>query len=74
MKVYKCDACGRMIENPHEAEMREYTYHTEVDEYGVWPFPIRRKTKIHLCGDCYHGLNVIAERAKMENIKNNKGE
>ena len=69
MKVYKCDACGRIIvrDEMNTALVRQTAYS------HAWGRYMRRKTKIHLCGACFEGLHLIAERAKAENI-NNKGE
>ena len=62
MKVYRCDACGCMVEDPHDVEMKEFTFTEEIDEYGLWVLPIRRKVKIHLCSGCFKGLSQIADK------------
>ena len=57
MKAYICDSCGKTIYNPHREKMREFY----VEYYRI---DMSRKTKIHLCNECYRGLNKIAENAE----------
>lgn len=61
-KVYKCDCCGEMIEDPYDANVREFCHVAGVDENGIYPQPFKEKTKIHLCDDCYKGLKEIGKR------------
>lgn len=64
-KVYICDACGKVIENPHVQEMKEF--HLENNYLMDHPFkkPCEVKTAIHLCKECFHSLRLISEGAKM---------
>jgi hypothetical protein len=66
MKVYKCNSCGKTIENPYKENMKEFCYSAEYSEYGVFPKPWKRKVKIHLCEDCFAGLNIIKESNENE--------
>lgn len=73
MKVYKCDSCGVTIENPYKEKMKEFCYSSEIDEYGVFPKPWKRKRKIHLCKICFVGLYIlkkqIDEKQRQANVK-----
>lgn len=62
MKAYKCDSCGKMIEDPHEEKIKEFCFYDEIDEHGIWKMPATRKVKIHLCGDCFTALHIIKKR------------
>ncbi len=42
MRVYMCDACGEMIQDPHKSEMKEFIEAAEFTEHGVFP---RNSTK-----------------------------
>lgn len=64
MQLYKCDSCGITIEKPYEQEMKEFCLIAEINEHGVFPQPWKRKVKIHLCKDCFAGLNIIKERSE----------
>ena len=61
MKAYICDACGAVIDDPHEAEMKEFSLLVEENGGALLPFVSTKRVKIHLCGECYHGLHLIAE-------------
>lgn len=64
-KVYKCDSCNKMIADPYEKKMKEFYLGTEYDD-PVFPIPCTRKIKIHLCDDCFRGLEEIGKRVKEE--------
>ena len=66
MKIYKCDACGKAIENPYEANMREFYVGVTSDASGIFPVNAKRKTKVHLCEECYSGLCKIAQKTEVE--------
>lgn len=68
-KVYKCDACGTVIEAPHVQGMKEFyvnkSYEAETVFRTPFAIPSEIKKEIHLCNDCYHALRPISEGAKM---------
>ena len=67
-KVYKCDACEVMIDNPYKARMKEFYIGTQYDViWGMLPINCKDTTKVHLCEECYKGLKKIGQ-----NIKNNE--
>jgi hypothetical protein len=61
VKAYICDACGAVIEDPHEVGMKEFTVYAEVDDGGVFPVKRIKRVRVQLCGECFHGLHLIAE-------------
>lgn len=61
-KVYKCDSCGVEIENPYDVRMKEFTLCACIDEHGIFPSPWKKKTKVHLCNDCFVGLYILPKR------------
>lgn len=64
MRIYKCDSCEKMIENPYEEKMREFFVGCSFEIFGVAPKNEKRKAKIHLCENCYKGLHLIAEKVR----------
>lgn len=62
MKVYKCDSCGIEIKDIYKEKMKEFCLLADFDEHGVFPKPWKKKTKIHLCKDCFIGLYIIKKR------------
>ena len=64
MKAYKCNSCGKTIENPYQENMKEFYYGAEADIFGVFPIPCKVKKKIHLCEDCFAGLKSIKGRSE----------
>lgn len=61
MKAYICDACGAVIADPHEADMKEFSVLAEENGGALLPVMSVKRVKIHLCGECFHGLRLIAE-------------
>ena len=61
MKVYKCDACGKVIKDPYEEKMKEFDIVCEFDMCGVFPRRNKNHTKVDLCEECYRGLHLIAK-------------
>ena len=62
MKVYKCDSCGKIIENPYEERMKEFYVGTTFDFYPIYHSnPAAHKVKVHLGEDCFYGLHKIAK-------------
>ena len=66
-KAYICDACGDTITNPYTAKMKEFYLGCSVEVSGVFPSFNTRRTKVHLCDDCYHALYEIAENKRGDN-------
>lgn len=66
MRAYICDACGKVIADPFEVGMKKFDM--LVDESGGALMPVARakRVTVHLCGDCFHGLHLIAENALRE--------
>lgn len=67
MKVYQCDACGKVIKDPYEENMKEFTVIAECDCSGVFPVNFKGRTKVDLCEECFHGLHLIAEKKRSNN-------
>lgn len=63
-KVYKCDSCGRTIENPYTEKMKEFYLRAKYDFGRAFPEETKIKIKIHLCTNCYKGLSDIAKRSE----------
>lgn len=62
MKVYKCDSCGKIIENPYEEKMKEFYVGITSDFYPIYhSSTVTHKVKVHLCKDCFYGLHKIAK-------------
>lgn len=71
MRIYQCDGCYKIIENPYIVKMKEFYIdhiHSIQDEN---PIESKRRVKIHLCDECYKGLNLIGELVPKKD-KNNK--
>lgn len=62
MRVYQCNSCGRIIENPYKEKMKEFYVDADFDCGMYFPIEHTRKVKIHLCDNCYKGLRHIAEK------------
>lgn len=69
MRIYQCDSCYKIIENPYIVKMKEFYVGIDIEYFSQIGIPIesKRKIKIHLCDDCYKGLRVIAEKKEREN-------
>lgn len=55
MRVYRCDSCNKVIEDPYTVKMKEFYLGIAI------PVEYKRRVKIHLCDECYKGLNLIGE-------------
>ena len=68
MKIYQCDSCNKVIQDPYIVKMKEF--YVGIDrEYFTWletPVKSKRKIKIQLCDDCYKGLHFIAEKKERD--------
>ncbi len=74
MRIYQCDCCKKIIEDPFTVKMKEFYLRFDADCLSGLPFPVenrrRRRIKIHLCDECYKGLNLIGELVpKKESVK-----
>lgn len=55
-KVYQCDVCENILDNPYTAKMKEFCLTvSNCDIYQV-PEDTKIKRKIHLCGYCFSEL------------------
>ena len=63
MRVYQCDSCYKIIENPYIVKMKEFYVGIDTEYFTV---KSKRKIKIQLCDDCYKGLNLIAEKKERD--------
>lgn len=64
MRIYQCDCCKKIIEDPFTVKMKEFYLGVDTDCLSGVPFPVencRRRIKIHLCDECFKGLNLIGE-------------
>lgn len=64
MKVYQCDCCNKVIADPYTVKMKEFYVMIDIDCLSGIAIPVgksKRKIKIHLCDECYKGLNLIGE-------------
>lgn len=61
MKVYQCDSCGTVTEDPYSEKMREFYVGFEIDFDFMTGFPVYKKSKerVHLCKVCYENLRSI---------------
>ena len=66
LKVYECDACKKTIQDPYEVKMKEFYVGCSFEYRDVFPSKDKRKVKIHLCDDCFKGLNKIAKDKAVE--------
>ena len=64
MKVYKCDACEATIENPYDVRMKEFYIGMDFDYGMAFPCGAVRRTKVHLCDDCFKSLKDIATKRR----------
>lgn len=69
MRVYQCDGCYKIIENPHTVKMKEFYVGIDTEYFTRIKTLVKskRKIKIQLCDDCYKGLHLIAEKKEREN-------
>lgn len=61
MRVYKCDSCNKVISDPYTVKMKEFYLGVDTDYFSGIAIPVecKSKIKIHLCDDCFKGLNLI---------------
>lgn len=75
MRIYQCDCCQKVISNPHKVKMKEFYIRIDTDCISGIAIPIESKgrIKIHLCDECYKGLNLLGELVPKK-PKNGDGE
>ena len=61
MKVFQCDCCKKIIEDPYEVNFREYLLEAEYNSVGVFPVKTKRKAVVDLCSDCYKNLHHVMQ-------------
>lgn len=61
MKVFQCDCCKKIIEDPYEVNFREYLLEAEYNSVGVFPVKTKRKSVVDLCADCYKNLHQVMQ-------------
>lgn len=61
MKVTLIRATERPVDLICEAEMKELSVLAEENGGALMPFTSVKRVRIHLCGECFHGLRLIAE-------------
>ena len=66
MKVYQCDSCKQVTDEPRTLDMKEFVWKCSYTEHGVMPEKGKQKIKIHLCERCFKGLSKIAEEQLQE--------
>lgn len=76
MRVYQCDSCKKIIEDPFTVKMKEFYLRFDADYLSGLPFPVEnrkgRKMRIHLCDECYKGLNLIGELVPEKSKRGNE--
>lgn len=59
--IYKCDACGVAMDDPYNANMREFYVGMPFDLEGTFSCFATRTQVVDLCEECFRGLRLIAE-------------
>ncbi len=59
MKVFQCDCCKKIIEDPFEVNFREYYLAAEYTLGAYFPVNSRKREKTDLCVDCYKNLHQV---------------
>ena len=65
MKSYVCDSCNKVINDPHEMNMREFWYSGTHEGWTLIKKEEKTKKKIHLCDACFYNLRHMDELKKM---------
>lgn len=69
--IYRCDACGEIVEDPHCQSMKEFALNGGYST-GQTTRTYTEKTKtIHLCQECFENLYQLGGNKEMDNISNN---
>lgn len=72
MKVFQCDCCKKVIEDPYEVNFREYFVLKEFTSNGD-PYPNIKKEErtAELCKNCYDSFNLIKENTASSDVFDN---
>lgn len=72
MRVYQCDCCKKIIDDPFTVKMKEFYLGVDTDYLSGIAIPVesRRRVKIHLCDECFKGLNLIGELVPKKDKEN----
>lgn len=72
MRVYQCDCCDKVIADPYTVKMKEFYAGVDTDCLSGIAIPVesRRRVKIHLCDECFKGLNLIGELVPKKDKEN----
>lgn len=75
MRIYQCDSCYKIIENPYIVKMREFYVGIDIEYFTRIKTPIerKRKIKIQLCDNCYKGLHLIGGLVPKKRESENNG-
>lgn len=65
--VYRCDACGEIIKDPHSQSMKEFSLSGGYEVGQTVRAPITKTRKIHLCQECFENLYQLGGNKEMEN-------
>lgn len=71
-KAYVCDACGKVIRNPHACNMKEFRLDAGFDVGTVFRAPVEEQETIHLCEECYRSLHLIAQGSRLPEQDNSR--
>lgn len=72
MRIYQCDSCKKIIDDPFTVKMKEFYLGVDTDCLSGIAIPVesRRRVKIHLCDECFKGLNRIGELVPKKDKEN----
>lgn len=75
MRIYQCDSCKEVIEDPYTVKMKEFYLGVDIDcLIGIkTPIERKRKIKIQLCDNCYKGLHLIGGLVPKKRESENNG-
>lgn len=59
MKVYQCNACGKIIKDPYKIKMKEFSYKINFEDNISRD---KTKVKIDLCEECFKGLHLLIKK------------
>lgn len=72
MRIYQCDSCKKIIDDPFTVKMKEFYLGVDTDCLSGIAIPVesRRRVKIHLCDECFKRLNLIGELVPKKDKEN----
>lgn len=59
MKVFQCDCCKKIIEDPYEVNFREYLLEDEYVSGHIFKKKKLKQKSCDLCSDCYKNLHQV---------------